>query len=135
MDLNAFNGLADKFEEGVEIEILHPSTSQKTGLKVRVISYQSEKVHRIQRKQANASMREARRNPKKVATVEEVEEKAHDLVCAVVVAWSGFERDGKVLECNAENVRSILKNPDLWFIGEQIDKAADDLSNFMKASA
>ena len=135
MDLAKFDGLARSFDEGTVVEIRHPVTGEKTDLTVTVASYQSERVKKLQRKMANAAMREQRRNPKKAATVEEVEEKAHDLMVAAVIGWSGFERDGKPLECTPENVRAVLTNPDLYFIAEQIDKAAEDAQAFLTASA
>lgn len=133
MDLSKFDGFAKSFDEGMEVEIRHPVTGDKLGMTVTVASYQSERVKKLQRKLANVAMREQRRNPKKAATVEEVEEKAHDIMVAAVIGWSGFERDGKPLPCTPENVRAVLTNPDLWFIGEQIDKAAEDAQAFLTA--
>lgn len=134
MDLSKFDGFAKGFDEGIEVEIRHPVTGEKLGLSVRVASYQSERVKKVQRKLANVAMREQRRNPKKAATVDEVEEKAHDIMVAAIISWSGFERDGKPLDCTPENVRAVLSNPDLWFIAEQIDKAAEDQQGFLTAS-
>jgi len=133
MDLSSFEGLAQGFEEGVDVEILHPTTGAKTGLVVRVASYQSERVKRIQRRLANEALKEQKRNPRKVTKVEEAEEKAHDIIVAAVISWEGFELGGKPLECTPENVRKVVSNPDLWFIAEQIDKAADDQAAFIKA--
>ncbi|WP_309086389.1 hypothetical protein [Chelativorans sp.] len=134
MDLSKFDGLAKTFDEGVEVDIRHPVTGEKLGMTVTVASYQSERVKKLQRKMANQALREQRRNPKKAATIEEVEEKAHDLMVAAVISWTGFERDGKELPCTPENVRAVVSNPDLWFIAEQIDKAAEDSQAFMTAS-
>jgi hypothetical protein len=133
MDLSQFDGLAKSFDEGVEIEIKHPKTGAGTGLKVRVASYEGERVKRVQRKMANAAIRESKRNPKKIGTVEEIEEKALEITAAAVVSWSGFTLNGKPLECTPENVLTVLGNPDLFFIREQIDKAAEDQASFIKA--
>lgn len=135
MDLSKFSGISSAFEDGVEIDILHPTTNAKTGLKVKVASYQSERVNAVQRRIANRSLRDNKRNPKKTATVEELEEASTEILAAAVVGWSGFELKGKPIECNRENVLSVLNNPDLWFIREQIDKAADDVTAFMQASS
>lgn len=135
MDLSKFSGISSAFEDGVEIDILHPTTNAKTGLKVKVASYQSERVKAVQRRIANRSLRDNKRNPKKTATVEELEEASTEILAAAVVGWSGFELKGKPIECNRENVLSVLNNPDLWFIREQIDKAADDVTAFMQASS
>lgn len=134
MDLSKFTGISSAFEDGVEIEIRHPVTSKPLGLTVTVASYQSERVKAVQRRIANRSIKENKRNPKRSATVEELEEAQNDILASAVVSWSGFEMKGKPLECNRENVLSVLNNPDLWFIREQIDKAADDITSFMPAS-
>lgn len=133
MDLKQFEGLAKSFDEGIEIEITHPKTGVGTGLKVRVASYSSERVKRVQRRLTNVAIRENKRNPKKVGTVEELEERAVEITAAAVVDWSGFMLNGAALPCTPENVLTVLSNPDLWFISEQIDKAADDQASFIKA--
>lgn len=134
MDLSKFDGFAKSFDDGLRVEIRHPVTGEKLGMAVTVASYQSERVKKVQRKLANAAMREQRRNPKKAATVDEVEDKAHDLMCAAVLSWEGFERDGKELPCTPENVRAVITSPDLFFISEQIDRAAEDQQAFLTAS-
>lgn len=134
MDLSKFSGIANAFEDGVEIEITHPVSAKPLGLKVTVASYQSERVKAVQRRIANRSLKDNKRNPKKSATVEELEEASSDIIASAVISWAGFELKGKPLECNRENVLSVLANPDLWFIRDQIDKAADDVTSFMSAS-
>lgn len=135
MDLSKFSGLSNAFEDGIEIEITHPVSAKPLGLKVTVASYQSERVKAVQRRIANRSLKDNKRNPKKSATVEELEEASSEILASAVLGWSGFELKGKPLECNRENVLSVLSNPDLWFIREQIDKAADDVTAFMPASS
>ncbi|GAA5666908.1 MULTISPECIES: hypothetical protein [Brucella] len=134
MDLSVFDGAAKAFDEGFEVDIVHPTTGKKLGMKVRVASYQSQRVRDVQRRLANANIRDQKRNPKKVQTVEEIEDRAIDVMVAAVLSWEGFERGGKAIECTTENVRAVLTNPDLWFIAEQIDAAADNQLAFVKAS-
>lgn len=134
MDLSVFDGAAKAFDEGFEVDIVHPTTGKKLDMKVRVASYQSQRVRDVQRRLANANIRDQKRNPKKVQTVEEIEDHAVDVMVAAVLSWEGFERGGKAIECTTENVRAVLTNPDLWFIAEQIDAAADNQLAFVKAS-
>jgi hypothetical protein len=134
MDISKFSGLSNSFEEGIEIDITHPVTAKPLGMKVTVASYQSERVKAVQRRIANRSLKESKRNPKRSATVEELEETTNEILATAVLSWTGFELKGKPLECNRENVLSVISNPDLWFIREQIDKAADDVTAFMSAS-
>lgn len=134
MDLSKFTGLSNAFEDGIEVEITHPVTSKPLGLTVRVASFNSERVKAVQRRIANRSLKDNKRNPKKSATVEELEEASNEILASAVIGWTGFELKGKPLECTRENVLSVLNNPDLWFIRDQIDKAADDVTAFMMAS-
>lgn len=133
MDLKSFKGLAKGFDEGVEIEIKHPSTHKGTGLFVTVASYQSETVKKTQRKLSNMALKDAKRNPRKAATAEEIEGKTNEVVASAFLSWRGFEDGGKELDCTMENILAVLENPDLWFIGEQVDRVADDQTAFIKA--
>jgi hypothetical protein len=63
-----------------------------------------------------------------------MEEDGNDLMVCAVLGWSGFEVNGKELECTPENVRAVITNKDLFFIRRQIDEAADDQAGFLTAS-
>ncbi|MET3648029.1 hypothetical protein [Phyllobacterium ifriqiyense] len=132
-ELSVFDGTAAKFEDGFDLDILHPATGEKTGLVIKVASYRSERVKRVQRRLANAAIREGKKNPKKVGTVEEIEEKTNEIVAASVISWN-LTQGGKPVECTPENVLKVVSNPDYFFISEQIDKAADEDANFVKPS-
>lgn len=132
-ELSVFDGTAAKFEDGFDLDILHPATGEKTGLVIKVASYRSERVKRVQRRLANAAIREGKKNPKKVGTVEEIEEKTNEIVAASVISWN-LTQGGKSVECTPESVLKVVSNPDYFFISEQIDKAADEDANFVKPS-
>jgi hypothetical protein len=132
-ELSQFDGIAAKLEEGFDLDILHPSTGEKTGLLIKVASYRSERVKRVQRRLANAAIREGKKNPKKVGTVEEIEEKTNEIVAASVISWN-LTNGGKPVECTPESVLKVISNPDYFFISEQIDKAADEDAHFVKPS-
>lgn len=132
-ELSVFDGTAAKFEDGFDLDILHPATGEKTGLVIKVASYRSERVKRVQRRLANAAIREGKKNPKKVGTVEEIEEKTNEIVAASVISWN-LTQGGKPVECTPESVLKVVSNPDYFFISEQIDKAADEDANFVKPS-
>jgi hypothetical protein len=133
-DLSEFEGLAQTFDDGVEINILHPITGKPTDMFVTVASYQSERVKALQRKIGTKALRDEKRNPKKAITAEEIEAKSYDIAATAVLAWRGFQRKGADIPCTIENVRALLANPDFWWVVEQIDKAADDLTLFIQAS-
>lgn len=125
--------LSFDFEQAFPLEIRHPITGDKTGLLVEIVSYRSERVKRVQRRLANAAIRENKKNPKKVGTVEEVEERTNEIVAASIVSWN-MTRDGAAVECTPENILQIISDPRYFFIAEQVDKAADEDANFTKRS-
>ncbi|UXN64408.1 hypothetical protein N8E89_00515 [Phyllobacterium sp. A18/5-2] len=132
-ELSQFDGTAAKLEGGYELDILHPVTGEKTGLVIKVASYRSERVKRVQRRLANAAIREGKKNPKKIGTIEEIEEKTNEIVAASVISWN-LTQDGKPVECTPDSVLKVISNPDYFFIGEQIDKAADEDAHFVRPS-
>ncbi|MHC1549394.1 hypothetical protein [Phyllobacterium sp. K27] len=132
-DLSQFSGIAAKLEDGFDLTIVHPATGEPTEIVIKVASYRSERVKRVQRRLANAAIREGKKNPKKVGTVEEIEEKTNEIVAASVISWN-LTQGGKAVECTPETVLNVISNPDYFFISEQIDKAADEDANFVKPS-
>ncbi|HRQ25804.1 hypothetical protein [Hyphomicrobium sp.] len=130
-DLNA----PEAFETGMEIDILHPVTSEPTGLKVKVRSFRSRRVEEIEHDIANKVLRKRSRDSSYVKTAWEMHEDATKILAATVVSWSGFEMNGEPLECTNENVTSVLGNRSLWFIRDQIDKAASDDRAFWATKA
>lgn len=126
-DVSAFDAGLAKQEDGIEIEIAGPDGSPM-GAKVRVASYESDRVKAAMRKAANAALLAQQKNPRKAQTVEDREAIALTMVVAAVLDWSGFTVGAKPLECTPENVRALCdKFP--WFV-EQIDKAASDRTLF-----
>lgn len=133
-DLDKFEQeVAFNFEEAFDLEILHPVTGEKTGLIVQVASYRSERVKRVQRRLGNAAIRESKKNPKKVGTVEEVEERTNEIVAAAIVGWN-MTKGGEPVPCTSEKIIEIVSDPRYFFIAEQVDKAADEDANFTKRS-
>lgn len=121
------------FEQVSELEIMHPVTGQPTGLVVGVRSYRSETVKRVQRRLSNAAILASKKNPRKAGTVEEVEEKANELIAASVAHWN-MKDGGKDVPADAERVITIISQAKYAFIAEQIDARADDDARFMTPS-
>lgn len=133
-DLDKFEQeVAFNFEEAFDLEILHPVTGEKTGLVVQVASYRSERVKRVQRRLGNAAIREGKKNPKKVGTVEEIEERTNEIVAAAIVGWN-MTKGSDPVPCTPEKIIEIVSDPRYFFIAEQVDKAADEDANFTKRS-
>jgi len=133
-DLDKFEQVVSfNFEEAFDLEILHPVNGEKTGLVVQVASYRSERVKRVQRRLGNAAIREGKKNPKKVGTVEEIEERTNEIVAAAIVGWN-MTKGGEPVPCTPEKIIEIVSDPRYFFIAEQVDKAADEDANFTKRS-
>ena len=133
-DIAAFDKVVSfDFDRPFELEILHPISGEKTGLVVCVCSYRSERVKRVQRRLSNTAIREGKKNPKKIGTVEEIEEKTNEIVAAATVSWN-MTKDGNPVDCTPESVMEIISQPKYFFISEQIDKAADEDAHFTKPS-
>jgi hypothetical protein len=134
VDLSRFEGSAKKFDEGIWVDVKDENGVLIPDMKMKVVSYQSERVKKVRRKMANSTIREQKRNPRKISTIEETEERTFEIAASAVVEWSGFEMKGEVFPCTYENVLSIVRNPDFWWLLEQIDKAAEDQQAFTTAS-
>jgi hypothetical protein len=133
-DLDKFEQeVSFNFEEAFDLDIIHPVTGDKTGLVVQVVSYRSERVKRVQRRLGNAAMREGKKNPKKVGTVEEIEERTNEIVAAAIIGWN-MTKAGQPVPCTPEEIVNIVSDPRYFFIAEQVDKAADEDANFTKRS-
>lgn len=121
------------FEQVSDLEIMHPVTGQPTGLVVGVRSYRSEVAKRVERRLRNAAIIANKKNPRKVGTVEEVEEKANELIAAAVAHWN-MKNDGKDVPATPESVIAIISQSRYSFIAEQIDARADEDARFMTPS-
>ena len=132
MELGTFKApKAEAFDDGVEVDILHPVTSEPIGMKVTVCSYHSKRIKDLQRKMGNEALRAQRKN--KQYTAEQLEIKQNEIIACAVIGWQGVMEDRVALECNFENVMKVISDEVCFFIREQIDAAAEDITLFMKA--
>ena len=129
-DLSAFDALTAAQEEGIELDILHPTTGKPIGLKLRVAGYESERAKKVTRALANKNVRGQR---VKRITAEEAEENARHLQASVIVGWDWYalKLDGQVPEFNLANVKAVLNR--FPFIAEQVDVLANDRAAFLEA--
>ena len=121
------------FEQTSTLEILDPITRQPNGLVVEVRSYRSELVKRLQRRLGNAAILANKRNPKRVGTVEEIEEKTAEIVAAAVAGWN-MTNNGEPVPATPESVMAIISQPRFYYISEQIDERADEDARFSTPS-
>lgn len=120
MDLAAIKPTTSK------VEILHPGSSDPTGLVIEVTSQQSPAVKKVLRRQTDKLLK--RRGRK--TTAEQIEEDHIERLAASVVAWewkgeAAFH--GKKLDCTPENVAAVLG---VSWIKEQVAEAVADEAEF-----
>lgn len=112
-----------------EIDIIHPTTKKKTGIKITVLSRDSDTYRDLQKAQANVRFKQfGKRTTSASLTAEELEEESIQLLVACTVGWKNMFYDGKSVEFNQDNVRMIYER--VTTIREQVDEAIHDRSNF-----
>lgn len=121
------------FERTSTLEIIDPATRAPNGLVIEVRAYRSESVKRVERRLVNAGIVAQKKNPKRIGTVEEVEDKGNEIVAAAVASWNMVNAGQPVL-ATPEAVIAIISQPKYFYIGEQIDERANDETRFMTPS-
>ena len=120
MDLSAIKPATQK------VEIIHPGSSQATGLVIEVTSAESDPVKRVSRRHLDMMIR----NRGRKMTADKAEEHMIEKLAAAVVGWE-WEGDaawgGKKLEFTPGNVSLVLGTE--W-IRRQIDEVVSDEAGF-----
>jgi hypothetical protein len=132
-DLADFDNVPNLFEEGIVVDIVHPVSGVKIpGMWVKMKSYSAESVRALGRKIENKRRLEEKKNPRRVPTVEQDEERYKPLFIAAVTEWGGFVHHGKPLDCTPQNVEFIADHPQYAWIVKQCDTAASDDTNYFR---
>lgn len=120
-------------DASTEIEIIDPRTKQGTGIKITVLSRDSEKARTVTRSQLNRRFRTMGRgrNAGPTLTAEELDMETLDLLVACTQNWQGMLWGGKELECSAQNARMVYSRSPI--IREQVDDAISDRALFTKS--
>ena len=114
------------------MDIVHPVTGENTGIKITLLSIDSDEYHKVSMRLQNENIKFARKNRGKT-TAEKLNSDALDLLVGVTVGWTGIT-DGAnddPVPFSAENCRKIYT--ELPFIREQVDEFLGDRRNFIKA--
>jgi hypothetical protein len=120
---------------GAVIDILDVNQN-KTGIQVTVLGKHSDVFREAMRENVDAANRRAmlaRQKGKPIPVQSQAEQEAEgiDLLVACTVAWSNMVVDGKEIEFNVPNARSLyLRFPELR---RQVDEAIGDLEIFTKS--
>lgn len=129
-DIAAFDDAKDAREAGVEFAFLHPKTGEETGAFITVASYSSERVKEKARSIVRQWEKRSKSDPKYRPGIDEQEALALATTCAAVVAWRGFESDGREWPCTPDNIERLVSDP---AAAKQIDEAAGNEAGFFKA--
>lgn len=125
-DLGEFDALTRAQQEGVEMELKHPTTGEGLGVVLRVASYESQRVKDAGRHQFDKALKAQTRG--RAPTSKELEEVAHEKIVAAILDWRGMVLHGEDLPCTRENARRVVT--EFPWVGEQVDAFAQDRSAF-----
>lgn len=113
------------------IDILHPSTGEKIGVSVTVLSINDEKMAAAKRRIQNKKLELERRG--KTFKADDLEENEMELLTTAITGWN-WEGDvdfhGEKPVFNEKNVKAVLK--ELTWFKQQIMEAVGDEKAFFQ---
>lgn len=113
------------------IDILHPSTGEKIGVSVTVLSINDEKMAAAKRRIQNKKLELDRRG--KTFKADDLEENEMELLTTAITGWN-WEGDvdfhGEKPAFNEKNVKAVLK--ELTWFKQQIMEAVGDEKAFFQ---
>jgi hypothetical protein len=125
--------LVSAANEGVEVELVHPTNGEGLGIKVRVVGRDSDEFRRLSAAQARRRVQRMSKGGfrNKTQDVEELEAEGIELLAACTKGWTGMVMNKEVVPFSRDAAITIYtKYP--W-IREQVDTAIGDRSLFIKA--
>ncbi len=132
------------------IEIVHPGTGEKLGIRVSLVSIDDERLMKVKRSITDRRLYLEARG--KTFKAEEIEENRINLLIAATIGWEWYEQpaildenkkiikeaverpsfNGEVPEFNRRNVLAVI-NMLSWF-GDQINEAIGETNSFFDNS-
>jgi hypothetical protein len=124
--------------EGFEVSIYNPATTENLGLFITVLGKDSDEFQRVSRAQQKKRMEKMSKGGFRNTNVpvESIEADGIQLLAAVTKSWRQGEKqtitlDGRELDCSKDNAAMIYER--FPWIREQVDVAIGDRANFIKA--
>ena len=112
------------------IDILHPSTGEKIGVSVTVLSINDEKMAAAKRRIQNKKLELDRRG--KTFKADDLEENEMELLTTAITGWN-WEGDvdfhGEKPAFNEKNVKAVLKEL-TWFKQQIVEAVGDEKAFF-----
>ena len=130
MDLKSFKSTD---ELGVWMTVTDPMTSEDTDARIKIAGNGSRKMKSIDREMVDAMIHAIRGKTK--STGKTAEDKALKKACACVIGWENIEWDGALLDCTPENVATVLADPEMYWLVQQVNAWRDEDANFISISA
>ena len=134
-------------DQGILVDIVHPSTQIPLGIRFRVLGTDSDVFRRISREQQRRQTEKQRKSRGiYLAPPEEQESNGLELLTALTIGW---EQDivtddktitkpelelneGEFIACTPENIRRIYSDPGFSWLKEQVDSAIGDRRSFLQ---
>jgi hypothetical protein len=126
-----------KSNEGVEIELRHPVTSDELGIFVTVVGRYSEKYQSAVREISSEAIKGAAAKKKKADPIVDATEKGVRLLALCTVSWRTdasptINFHGKDHPYSVDAAIDLYTSKALPWVKEQIDSAVHSNANFMK---
>jgi hypothetical protein len=121
-------------DDGAILNIVHPETEELIdGMTVTLLGQDSKIYRKLQLGKQQAALNRMAKGKKALdLDAEKLSEDSIDDLVKLTTAWSGFELDGKKLDCNPDNVRKVYAE---WaWIKEQVQEFVGNRANFFRAN-
>ncbi len=135
--------IATPSNEGVEIELLHPTTREPLGMFITVLGKYSQAFIDHQRKATNEYLRKAQQLKKRgkeddPQTAEKFEKSNIELLVACTASWRTgtiptLNFEGEDRPCTKANAELLYASPKWAWLRAQVDEEIGDIANFMKS--
>lgn len=122
MDLDAYEGLADRQEAGVRIELVDPVSGETTGASITICGPDSRHARKARRAAIQAQLA--------LGDTLDAVDVGTAMLARCVLAWDGLRWGGKDMECTPENAEKVFTR--FPWIEAQCDAKASDRRNFIE---
>jgi len=121
-------------DDGAVLNIVHPETEEVIeGMTVTLLGQDSKIYRKLQLSKQQAALNRMAKGKKALdLDAEKLSEDSIDDLVKLTTGWTGFELDGKVLDCTPENVRKVYA--DWAWIKEQVQEFVGNRANFFRAN-
>ena len=128
MDLGKLDVVAGA-NAGAWVDIIHPTTLQKTGIRIKVLGADSEVVRRAVEKAQRERLEDLRAKVSDEEGKRRMETRDLGILLVATVAWEEVELDGSALQFNDQNVAMVYQR--FPVIREQVAAAIGDRGVFL----